>query len=156
MESVITMDGNSWTAVNFYGQYNEASEQYSAYLTLEAYKTAAEDSPYVRGWLQAAVVSTNYAETEDYMSYRDDNDLYVDEAGVLGGDPGESYYNFIANRNTFVENITAIDLNACKMSATWSEDYVDLPTYIANNGGFAGAKVISGTLTNAVWTAISK
>lgn len=156
---VITMDGASWTAAVVLGRYNEAGvdqngNPYDAYLTIQANKAETQGSPYVQGFLQAAVVSngTNESTGGDIMQYRDPNDIYTDNDGVLG-EAGGQYYNFIPDPSSFVENVTAVDLNALKISANWTENYLDIPTYIANQGSYTGAKVMSGVLTNVVWTA---
>ncbi len=151
---VVTKDGSSWTAVEFLGRYNEAGADFDAYLTVEAYQTTAEDSPCVAGFLQATVISgATYESTGgDIINYRDVNDIYEDTEGVLG-DAGGQYYNFVSDPSSFVENITAIDVNATTISGNWTENYVDIPTYIANGGTYDGAKVLSGVMTNATWTA---
>jgi len=151
---VVTKDGSSWTAVEFLARYNEADADFDAYLTVEAYQTTAEDSPLVAGFLQATVISGGTYESTggDIINYRDVNDLYEDTDGVLG-EAGAQYYNFVPDYESFVENITAIDVNATTISGNWTENYVDIATYIANNGTYDGAKVLSGVLTNATWTA---
>lgn len=152
----VTMKGATWQAVDFLARYTEETEQYDAYLTLEAYKTADDDSPYVKGFLQASVVSgATYNSTGgDYITYTDPNDIYVDSEGILSrdGQPGQ-YYNFAPDVSSFVENITAIDVNATKISGDWKINYVDIPTYIANQGSYAGAQEMKGVMRNAVWTA---
>lgn len=155
----ITMDGDSWQPVEILGRYNEAGvdddgNAYDAYMTMQVNKTEAEDSPYILGYLQATTISNGTYESTggDIMNYRDVNDIYTDNDGVLGTAGGQ-YYNFVADRTSFVENITAIDLNATTMSGDWTENYLDLPTYIANNGAFTGAKTLSGVMRNITWTA---
>lgn len=147
----ITMNGSNWTVAEFYAQWNEggvieeSGEEYDPYIAVEMCKTSAEDSPYISGSLAAAVISNGtYQSTHgDYMQYRDDNDLYEYQ--------GQSYYNFVPNKQSFVENITAIDLNACKLSGNWTENYNDCEGYIAN-GSFP--YTMTGKMNNSQWTAV--
>lgn len=146
----ITMNGSNWTVAEFYAQWQEGGElesgaEYDPYLAVEMCKTTAEDSPYISGSLAAAVISNGtYQSTYgDYMQYCDDNDLYQYQ--------GQSYYNFVPDKNSFVENITAIDLNACKLSGNWTENYNDCEGYI-NSGSFP--YTMTGKMNNSEWTAV--
>ena len=146
----ITMNGSNWTVAEFYAQWNEggvleSGATYDPYLAVEMCKTTAEDSPYITGSLAAAVISngTYQSTSGDYMQYCDDNDLYQYQ--------GQSYYNFVPNKNSFVENITAIDLNACKLSGNWTENYNDCEGYLTD-GSFP--YTMTGKMNNSQWTAV--
>lgn len=146
----ITMNGSNWTVAEFYAQWNEGGQTqsgatYNPYLAVEMCKTTAEDSPYIQGSLAAAVISngTYQSTSGDYMQYCDENDLFEYQ--------GESYYNFVPDRNSFVENITAIDLNACKLSGNWTENYNDGEGYIATR---SFPYTMTGKMNNSQWTAV--
>ncbi|MBO7497714.1 MAG: hypothetical protein J6T64_00800 [Bacteroidaceae bacterium] len=146
----ITMNGSNWTVAEFYAQWNEggvleSGAEYDPYLAVEMCKTTAEDSPYITGSLAAAVISngTYQSTSGDYMQYCDDNDLFEYQ--------GQSYYNFVPDRNSFVENITAIDLNACKLSGNWTENYNDGEGYIATS---SFPYTMTGKMNNSQWTAV--
>lgn len=145
---VINMDGENWTPVDFYGQdypagTTQSGTPYDAFIAVEMYKTTAADSPYLEGTLQAAVCSgaTYQSTAGDIIEYRDENDIFQYQ--------GQNYWNFIADQNSFVENVTAVDLNACKMSANWTENYNSAEGYVATQ---TFPKVMNGTITNATWT----
>ena len=142
----ISFNGNSWTAAQF-DAYDYSAD---GYLGLAIYKTAgSQNDVWLNGWLESTTGSYTYAETQDFMKYLDPSNTYTDETGELGDEPGTVYYNWTPDPNTFVENITAIDLSNKTMSATFSEDLYLLSDYVADVEQYYP---LNGTMNNATWT----
>ena len=149
--ATISFQGNTWTAANIIG-VDFTSQNY---ITFYYYKTANDQNDiYVRGWLESVVGTYDYAGVQDYMVYCDPNQTYYDAEGILSEDGSTgTYYLWQADRNSFVENITAVDLNTYKMSATWSEEIYNLEDYIANNQSIPdNTYTLSCQMVNASWT----
>ena len=144
----ISFNGSTWTAA----QVNAYDYSADGYLTFSLFKTAnSRDDIYMVGFLETVVGSYNYESSQgDYFKYYDPNNTYYDEAGELSED-GQSYlyYNWTPESTTFVENITAIDLNNRTISATFSEDLYQLSDYVQ---GIDQYYTLNGTMNNATWT----
>lgn len=115
------------------------------------------EKPYVSGFLESTVGEFTNESVGDYMKFYDATQIYeLANDIILGEDTvsAGSYYRWNAIKSSFAENITAVDLNALTMSATWSEDCFDFEqAYVVNNGASYGNLVpLTGTLTNYKWT----
>lgn len=150
--TTISFQGNSWQAANAVG-FDHSDENY---ITFYFYKTANSDNDIsVRGFLQTTVGQYDYQTSQgDYFKYIDPNSTWTDEQGLVG-DAGNTYYRWqsyeeVFHTSTFVENVTAVDLNNKKFSATWSEDIFDVEDY-AVNGENATPHLLSGVLKNTSW-----
>ncbi|MBR3557845.1 MAG: hypothetical protein IKN78_03140 [Bacteroidales bacterium] len=153
-ETKVTFKGNTWKAANLVGVDQTAD----GYLGFYMFKTAnSQQDLHVLGFFQPSAGTYDYQSSQgDYMTLRDPNFTYYDEDGSLSqdGQPGE-YWGWIWVPNTLSEVITAIDLNATTMSATWSNDITDLETY-DQTGNYGDSYTLSGVMTNASWTWASK
>lgn len=152
-EAKITFNGNSWTAANALG-IDKTSQNY---ITFYFFKVAnSQEDVYCQGFLESVPVSgATYESTGgDIMHYRDPNFTYTDVDGNLG-DPGTTYWGYNALSSTFVENITAVDLNALTISGNWSEE-VGLVSEYAETGEWTTTYPCTGNLTNAEWAWTSK
>ena len=89
------------------------------------------------------------------MSYYDPSYIWTDEDGVLGTAGGQ-YWGWNAYKNSFVETITAVDLNALTMSATFTEDVFDIVDYINAGGLPENLYQLKGNMKNANWSWVSK
>lgn len=142
----ISFNGSTWTAA----QVNAYDYSADGYLTFVFFKTAnSQDDIYMQGWLESTVGSYDYNSTQDYFKYYDVNNTYYDETGELGQGEGVTFYNWTPEPTTFVENITAIDLNNKSISATFSEDLYQLSDYVQ---GIDQYYTLNGTMNNATWT----
>lgn len=153
----VTFNGDSWYAAKtiFIDHTNEG------YVTNYALKNAADEAyindeadelnaPYVYGFLESTTGSFTYAQTYDRMSYVDGQTVYYE--GDDNNQPGY-YGKWQTVSSSFVENITAIDLNAHTMSATWSCNVYDFATLIANNmTSYGDLYPLAGELTNYNFT----
>ena len=122
----------------------------------EIFKTANSTSDVnLLGWLEATPGSYDYASTYDYFKYYDPNDTYYDEDGVLSQDGSAgTYYRWQIknNESSFVENVTAVDLNNKSISATWSEELYDVEDYIAAGNTIPDhTYTLTGQMVNATW-----
>ncbi|MBP5528403.1 MAG: hypothetical protein J6X79_08145 [Bacteroidales bacterium] len=157
----ITFNGNTWTvaATNF---INYTS---NGYMTIYAYHDASDVNQgtnasgiLVYGYLESTTGTYTYSSSGgDIMHYRDPNDLVtVDNTIILSNNDtieAGTYYRYFPQSDSFTETITAIDLNALTISATWSEQLVDIQQYINSNGtSYGTTRTLSGTLSNYHWT----
>ena len=154
----IAFNGTSWLAANM-----EAVDHTDQnYLTLYVEKTTGCSGDYsdifLNGFMESVVCENETYESTsgDVMNYRDPNYIYTDNDGVLG-DAGGQYWGWNVNPSTFVETITAVDLNALTMSATFSEEIFDIADYIAAGGSVPSNTItLNGTMQNASWAWASK
>ena len=146
--ATVTFQGNSWTAASIQAyDYSEDN-----YLTFYIYKTAGDQNDiYLRGWMESIVGDFTYSDTYDYFAYYDMNNLWTDEDGVLG-DAGTNYLYWQADKTSFEEHITAVDLNNKTMSATWSEDMFSIQDYVDNDGSPTQFYPLTCNMVNATWT----
>ncbi|MBP5663803.1 MAG: hypothetical protein J6X16_05995 [Bacteroidales bacterium] len=152
--TTIKFNGTSWTAAAI-----EAIDfTAESYLTLYIEKTAGCSSQYsdifVQGFLESVpVTNATYQSTSgDIMNYRDPNYIYTDEDGILG-DAGGTYWGWNTVQSSFVENVTAVDLNALTMSANFTANVFDIVDYIAAGGAIpSNLYPLEGTLKNASWS----
>lgn len=131
------------------------------YITLYGYKNASagQNDIFVQGFLESSVVSgATYESTDgDIMNYRDPNIIFTDTENLLGQGAGGQFWGIATVPSTFVENITAVDLNALTMSGNWSAKTVLLEDY-AEAGSFDGLTQtdFTGEMVNMTWTWASK
>lgn len=153
-KTTISFRGNSWDAANLLG-VDYSDDNYLAYYI---FKTANDqEDVYLLGWLQSNTGSYDYNSSEgDYFKYYDPTDLWTDEDNVLGQGVGD-YYRWTPISETFVENITAIDLNELTISATWSEDCFDVEQYVAANlEDYGTTYTLNGNMNRTSWEWASK
>lgn len=147
---VVTLDGATMQVTDF--QAIDHTDE--GYLTVYGYESADQNSRFVRGFLESTVVSgaTNES-TGDYINFCDPANTYYDADGIFSqeGQPG-TYYNHYTKPATFVENVTAIDLNALTMSANWTAKVVMLADAAAAMS-FEGIPEVdfSGNINNMTW-----
>ncbi len=144
----ITFQNNSWNAATVWG-YDYSAENYLAFVI---FKTDESDT-YLQGWLMTTPGEYTYETSGgDYFKYYDPNDTWTDADGVLGQGAGVSFYRWNADPYSFVENITAVDLNNLTYNATWSEECFDVEQYAATGGSDYGTtQTLTGELVNATW-----
>jgi|GEM_PF-1395210 hypothetical protein len=146
--TIISFQGNSWQAANMWG-YDYSSEGYVTYVI---FKTANDQNDiYLQGYLETTPGSYDYAGTYDYFKYRDASQTWTDEYGLIG-DAGTTYYRWTPNPQSFVENVTAIDLNNKSITATWSEDLFDIEQYAQLGDVPSTVYPLTGVMQNATWT----
>lgn len=160
----VSFNGSTWdAAASLFSHTNQGANTLDEnWLILYGFKNADDATallggsnptqPYVSGTMMTIVGSyTNQTSGGDAVTYTDPTDIYA-----YGGDdqnPAGNYLRWNAIKSTFVENITAIDLTARTMSATFSCDHFDLEQYEANGGTSYGTTVtLNGTLENYGWT----
>lgn len=150
--TTISFQGNTWTAASTLA-FDHSDEDY---ITFYFFKTANDENDIsVRGFLQTNVGQYDYQSSNgDYFKYVDPNSTWTDEQGLVG-DAGNTYYRWqsyeeVLHTSTFVENVTAVDLNNKTFSATWSEDIFDVEDYALTNGQ-PTPYPLSGVLQNATW-----
>ncbi len=129
------------------------------YLTIYGFKSASagENDIFVQGYLESSVVSgATYESTEgDIMNYRDPNIIFTDTENLLGRGAGGQYWGILTVPSTFIENITAVDLNALTMSGNWSAKTVLTEDYAENGTSFDGLTQMTdftGEMVNMTWT----
>ena len=152
----MNFDGTAYTIIDF----QAVDHTSDGYITVYGYTTAqGENGIYTNGFLEATVVSNaTYQSTGgDIMNFRDPSFIYVDVDGLLG-DPNTSYWGWNCSSSTFVENVTAVDLNALTMSANWTVQVFSITDYIDANGDLSGVTLhpFTGEMVNAKWTWASK
>ena len=152
-EAKITFNGTSWVAANALAiDYTDED-----YLAIYFFKVASsQEDIYCNGFLESVPVSgATYESTGgDIMQYRDPNHTYTDNDGNLG-DPGTTYWGYNTLTNSFLENITAVDLNALTLSGNWTAQVGEVSEY-ATTGEWSTTYAFSGNLTNAEWAWASK
>ena len=149
-ETKITFNGASWTAANAIGIDKTAENWIYFYFFKVA---SSQENPYCEGALESVPVAnaTNESTGGDNMNYRDPDYTYYDADGTLGQGEGVTYWGWNSISSTFVENITAVDLNALSISGNWSVEVGDVATY-AQTGSWGTLRPFTGVMTNATWT----
>ena len=148
---VVTLDNENMQVTEFLAVDHTAE----GYLTVYGYESADQNSRFVQGFLESTVVSdATYESTSgDIMQFKDPANTYYDADGILSqeGQPG-TYYNHYTKPATFIENVTAVDLNALTMSANWTAKIVMLSDAVAA-GSFDAAPEhdFSGNINNMTW-----
>ena len=152
----ITFNGANWMAADI--QAVDHSDENYLYLKIEktAGCSAQASDTYLTGFMESVVCENEtYESTEgDCLSYYDPSYIYTDNDGVLG-DAGGQYWGWNAYKPSFKETITAVDLNALTMSATFTEDIFDIADYIAAGGVPENMYTMNGTMKNASWSWMS-
>lgn len=153
----INFNGTSWQpySVDFY------NHTYENYIGIDAYKSSnLNNDANVIFFLEAFTGSYTYDDYYSYADYQDPNHTFTPtETRIINGDTliaGNNYYKYVTVRSSYRENITAIDLSALTISATWSEDVIDYEQYYNNYGVNYNTYTLSGTLNNYHWTWTSK
>lgn len=144
-----TLGSETMTVIDF----KAADHSDEGYLTVYGYESTASDSRFVQGFLETTPGTYDYEGTDgDIMSWRDPSYIYTDTEGLLG-DAGGQYWGYTTNPSSFQENVTAVDLNALTMSATWTAEVFHIEDYIAA-GGMNGIEMtpFSGSINNMTWT----
>lgn len=147
----INFNGTSWQpySVDFYNY------TYENYIGIRAYKSSNPDDANVMFFLEAFTGSYTYDDYYSYADYQDPNHTFTPtETRIINGDTlmaGTNYYKYVTVRSSYRENITAIDLSALTISATWSEDVIDIEEYYDNYGANYNTYTLSGTLNNYHW-----
>lgn len=152
----IKLDGTPWNAANMVAVDHTTQNYIAPYF----FKTEnSTEDIYVRGFMESVVGEYTYQTTQDIMYYTDPSFTYTDETGEYGQamgaqnpQPGDVYSGWVSITD-FTENITAVDLNALTMSATFSQSLATASDIVA-----AGYQVpstlhsLEGVLDNANWT----
>lgn len=135
----------------------------NGYITLYGFKSASagQNDIFVQGYLESSVVSgATYESTEgDIMNYRDPNNIFTDTENLLGQGADGQFWGILTVPSTFIENITAVDLNALTMSGNWSAKTVLTEDYAENGASFDGLTQMTdftGEMVNMTWTWASK
>lgn len=133
----VTFQNKSWKAADIINTNSPSSN----YLQLEIHKTANDDNDiFLLGTITKEVGKHTFESSQgDYFTYIDPNQTWVDEEGVIidqngAAHPGTKYYVWQVAENSFVEKITAIDINAKTIDAEWSENLFSIYDYIEHNG----------------------
>lgn len=147
--ATVSFQGNAWTAASI----SAVDFSTDGYLTFYIFKTANDQNDiYLRGWMESTVGDWTYETSDgDYFTMYDASNVWTDEDGVIG-EAGASYLYWQANKNSFEEHITAVDLNNKTMSATWSEDMFSIEDYVENGGTPTQFYPLSCQMVNATWT----
>ena len=90
------------------------------------------------------------------MHYRDPNYIFTDVDNVLGQGAGTQFWGWFSLTETFVEHITAVDLNALTISGDWSVEVGSVETYATTGGDWGTTYPFTGKMTNANWAWTSK
>lgn len=146
--ATISFNGESWTAQSFICDNITGN-----YLPIYLYKTAGDQNDvYLRGSMMKAPGSYTYETSDgDFFSYLDPNHTYTDEDGILGGNPGDTYYYWQVDKNSFVETVEDVDLNTKTISATWSENAFNIDDFIASSGQPTSFYPITCEMIKAEW-----
>ena len=175
----ITFNGKTWTpgvvkmynytdegylaVTAIYDKEDEANinafvQRYAAYIE-QGYATEGQGAqkPYVMGWLESTPGSYTNDDFGDYMVFYDATDVYTPAEDLpIGNQTVEagSYYRWNVIKESATHEVTAIDLNALTMSASWKESCFDFEqAYVINNGqSYGDLKELSGKFTNYKWT----
>lgn len=154
----ITFNGITWNAADMKAvDYSDVG-----YLFVLVEKTTGCSSDnsdvYLYGSLASFVCqNATYQSTGgDVIHYRDPNYIYTDVNGSIG-DAGSQYWGWNEVQNSFVETVTAIDLNALTISATFTEEIFNIVDYInAGNQIPSNTYTLTGVLNNAHWSWMSR
>lgn len=157
--ATISFNGGSWVAANVEGVDRTSDDYITFYIEKTSGCSNNQSDVFLQGFLESVVCSNATYESTggDVMHYRDPNFTYTDNDNALGQGAGQVFWGWSVATSTFVENITAVDLNALTMSGNFSEQVYSLEDYVAN-----GLQVPSntypctGTLNNMSWSWVSK
>ena len=146
--ATVSFNGASWTAKSFVCDNITGN-----YLPMSLYKTPGDQNDvYLRGTLMKAPGSYTYESSDgDFFSYLDPTQTYVDENGILGGNPGDTYYYWQVDKTSFVETVEDVDLNPNTISATWSENAFNIDDFIASSGNPTSFYPITCEMIQAQW-----
>ena len=150
--TTIAFNGSTWVAADLLA-VDHTDENYVTFIIEKTESCSSQQSDtYLQGFMESYVCAneTYQSTSGDCMSYYDPSYIYTDEDGILG-DAGGQYWGWNAYKQSFVETITAVDLNALTMSATFTEDVFDIVDYIAAGGVPENMYQLTGTLSNAHW-----
>lgn len=141
--TTISFNGGSWQAAGM-DAVDFSSDGYNTYYIWKEYQN--EGNVYLMGWMLTTPGQYTYETSDgDYFKIYDPSYIYQ---GM--------YYGYTANAETYVENITSIDLNTRKISATFSEEIGDLNLMTLDDEGYVldwgETKTLTGTMQNATWT----
>lgn len=162
----ITFNGKTWKAADMIG-VNMNSEDFFGCIIEKTANCGVdaivnETNPtdiYMVGLVKRANGSDSYQSSQHYMQYFDPTYFYTDENGVLG-EAGATYYGWQVVVNTYEATVTAIDMNALTINATFTEELFDMADLVAAGGptseGYLPSnitkKTLSGTMQDAKWT----
>ena len=147
--ATVSFLGSSWTAQSFICDNITGN-----YLPMYLFKTAGDQNDvYLRGTMMKTPGSYTYESSDgDFFSYLDPTQTYTDEDGVLPeGHPGDTYYLWQVDKNSFVETVEDVDLNTKTISATWSENAFNIEDFISTNGHPSAFYPITCEMINAEW-----
>ena len=148
---VVSFNGSSWVAADMLLVEDHSSEGY-IYVVIEKTQGCSYNNSdiYLKGFLESSVGSWTYSSSAgDYFSYFDPIDIYTDVNGVLGNGQNANYFRWKEVRNSFIENITAVDLNNLTISGTLSEELFDIEDYIAEGQIPSNTQLLSVSMFNA-------
>lgn len=146
--TIITFNDTSWEPANVVGIDYTSQD----YITFYFYKVAnSQDDVFCYGFLESTTGSFDYENSGgDIMYYRDPNHLIPDDLTLLPDDPGP-HWGWESFPSSFVEHITAVDLNNLTISGDWSVEVGDILTYYATDDW--GATIpFTGVMENTHWT----
>ncbi len=150
-EVVVSFNGSTWVAADILLVEDHSTD---GYITIAIEKTQRcsrnNTDVYLLGFLKNTTGSWTYSSSGGhYCLYRDPSYIYRDANGVLGN-AGGAYWGWNEVKNSFVENITEIDLNNMTISGTFSQDFFDIADYIAAGNTIpTNRKTLTVTLNNA-------
>ena len=113
----------------------------------------------IKGWFVASNGTDTYdAEGNCVANFFDPAFLWTADQDYtdLGITAGNSYFRYQCYKQSFTETVTAIDLNAGTITATWDEDMFDIEQYAQNNGQSLGnLEHLSADIKNFHFTLIT-
>ena len=157
----ISFNGTTWDAKASIFVNENQNGPFEGYLYFYAFKDASDataitsgsnpSNAYVDGFLETTVGQFDYQSSQgDYVEYVDPTDIYYysgDDQNAAG-----NYLRWNCVKDSFVENITAVDLNALTMSCTFSCDHFDLEQYEAAGGQSYGTlTTMNGEMKSFHW-----
>ena len=152
--AMVTFQNNTWKAATIVNTNSSSSN----YLQLEIHKTANnENDIFLSGTIIKEVGNHTFESSQgDYFTYIDPNQTWVDEDGIIIDQNGEShpgtrYYVWQVVENSFVEKITALDINAKTIDAEWSENLFSIYDYIEHNGTPSAYHPLTCKMQQARW-----
>ena len=151
-EIVVTFNGSTWAAANMLA-YDYTDE---GYLNVIIEKTPGCSSTssdiFLQGYIESSVGSWTYETSGgDYLAYRDNSNTYTDVNGELG-DAGLVYWGWNVDVNSFYENVTAVNLNARRISGTFTENVFSIQDYISAGMTIPDSTLpLTVTMNNAHW-----
>lgn len=114
------------------------------YMTVYVYQSAQDlgaqqpsHGVMLMGWFKASVGTDTYDDDANCVaSFLDPNYFWTadQDLAAAGITTGTNYFRYQCVRASFTETISAIDLNAGTISATWSESMFDIEQFVANAG----------------------